>query len=152
MKSQYIKTRNIPETVRKNAYTVRVKPWWLLIILFVVGIVLVAARSYTIGIALPIMILTLFCLLGMPDRILVQFMPEYVLLYNRQNRDECAMIYYDEVVSWQYEYHGSCDLLVFTLTDGTTESVDMYGRYAVSRYMKLYLPHKEVKTARRKSR
>lgn len=151
MRSQYIKIRNIPEEVRKNAYTVRVKPWWLLIILFVLGIILVAARSYTIGIALPIMILTLFCLLGMPDRILMQFMPDYVLLYNCHNRDECALIYYSEVVSWQYEYHRSSDLVVLNLVDGTSQSVDMYGRYAVSRYMKMYLPHKEVRTSRRKN-
>jgi hypothetical protein len=151
MRSQYIRTRNIPDSIRKNARTIRVKPWGLLVGLFVLGIVVVAMRSYTVGIALPILILTLFSLLGMPDRILIQFTPDYMLVYNRHDRQECTMIYYEDVVSWQYEYHRSSDLLVFNLTDGTSEAVDMYSRHAISRCMKTYLPHKEIRTNRRKS-
>lgn len=151
MRSQYIKTRNIPDTVRKNAHTVRVKPWLTLIGIFVIGVVVVAMHSYTVGIALPLMILTLFSLLAMPDRILIQFTPEYMLMYNQHDRSECAMIYYEDVVSWQYEYHRSSDLLVVNLVDGTSQSVDMYGRYAISRFMKMYLPYKEVKSVRRKN-
>lgn len=150
MRSQYIKIRNIPEAVIKSARTVRVKPWGLLIGLFLLGSVLIAVRSYTLGVAVPIMVLTLFSMVAMPDRILVQFASDYLIMYNRQDRSECTILYWDEILSWQYEYHRSSDLLVVELTDGRTESVDMYSKFSIRRYMEAYAPGKEVKSVRRK--
>lgn len=151
MRSQYIKIRNLDPFVVKTAYTIRVKPWWLLWVIFFSGVVLVTFRSYTAGIALPLLILTLFCLFVMPDRILVQFTPDYMIMYNRQDKNEATLIYYDEIVQWQYEYHRSSDTFVVTLKDGSSQSVDMFAKYAISRPMKMFSPFKENKYASRKS-
>lgn len=145
MKSQVIKTRNIPEDVVKNAYSVRVKPWMLLVVTLVVSMVMLILKSYMIGIALPLIVLTLFAILVMPDRVLVQFAPDYLVLYNRKDRDECTIVYWDEIVSWTYEYHGACDLLALTLVDGSTETVEMYSRRSIRKYMKQYAKDKEKK-------
>lgn len=145
MKSQVIKTRNIPGDVLKNAYAVRVKPWALLLVTLFAGVAILIVKSYMIGLALPLVILTLFAILVMPDRILVQFSPEYMILYNRKDREECTLVYWDEVVSWAYEYHGACDCLAVILTDGRTEMVEMYSRRSIRRYMKLYAKGKEIK-------
>lgn len=149
MQSQYIKLRNLDPYVLKTAYAVRVKPWWLLWVIFFSGIILVTLRSYTAKIAVPLLILTLFCLLVMPDRVLVQFGDSYLIMYNRQERNEATLLYYDEIVNWHYEYHRSCDTFVVTMKDGTTHAVDMYSKLAVQRQMKLYAPFKEVKKGRK---
>ena len=76
MKSQYIKIRNVPEEIRKKSVAVHVKPWVLLDLCLAVSIALLIIRSYMAGVVLPIIILTVFALVVMPDRILVQFTPE----------------------------------------------------------------------------
>ncbi|MCI1364091.1 MAG: hypothetical protein LKG62_09170 [Solobacterium sp.] len=153
MKSQYIKIRNVPDEVRRNAASIRVKPWWLLFICLVIGIALLIWKPYMFGIALPMVILTVFALTVMPDRILVQFGSQYMLMYNRSDRSECTMIYYDEIVSWHYEYHRSCDQVIVELVDGSSESVEMYSRMRIRNMMNLYAPGKEMKrsSGRRKA-
>lgn len=145
MKSQVIKTRNIPADVLKSAYAVRVKPWALLLVTLFAGVAILIVKSYMIGLALPLVILTLFAILVMPDRVLVQFAPEYMIMYNRKDREECTLVYWEEIVSWAYEYHGSCDYLAVTLTDGSTEMAEMYSRRSIRRYMKLYAKNKEIR-------
>ena len=55
------------------------------------------------------------------------------------------MIYWDEIVNWKYEYHTSVDLLKVTTVDDNTESVEMYSKWGVRKFMNLYAPGKEVK-------
>lgn len=145
MKTQVIKIRNLPEEVDKTAYAVRVKPWGVLMVVLVAGIVMLILKSYMIGIALPLIILTLFAILGMPDRILVQFMDDYLVMYNRSDRTECTIVYWEEVVSWHYESHHICDRLVLSLVDGTTESVDMYSKRSIAKQMEKFAKGKEKK-------
>ena len=86
----------------------------------------------------------------MPDRILIQFTPDYLVLYNHRDAETCTIIYWDEIVNWQYEYHPSVDKLLINLVNGTSESIEMYSRRAVARYMNQYAPDKEIKSVRRK--
>lgn len=145
MKSQYIKIRNVPEEIRNKSVAIHVKPWVLLDLCLAVSIALLIIRSYMAGVVLPIIILTVFALVVMPDRILVQFTPEYLIMYNKEDRTECTLIYWDEIVSWKYEYHTSVDLLKVTTVDDNTESVEMYSKWGVRKFMNLYAPGKEVK-------
>lgn len=145
MRSQYIKIRNVPEEIRKKSPAVHVKPWGVLYASMIVNSVLLIVRSYMISVALPLIILTLFAIIIMPDRILVQFTDKYLLLYNRPDRSECTLIYWDEIVSWKYEYHSSADLLVLSLVDGNSETVEMYSKRSIRKAMRQYAKDKEVK-------
>lgn len=145
MKSQYIKIRNIDPKIRKESFTVRVKPWPILFAMLIFGIALLVFRSYMLGFALFIIILSVFALTVMPDRILLQFTPDYLLMYNRQDRSECTMLYWDEIVTWSYEYHASSDLLVVKLINDQTEQVDMYSKWIIVKRMQRYAAGKELK-------
>ena len=72
-------------------------------------------------------------------------MPDYLVMYNRKSKDECTLVYWDEVVSWVYEYHNAVDILKLELTDGSIESVEMYSRRSIRKMMNLYAKDKEKK-------
>jgi len=60
------------------------------------------------------------------------------------------MIYYEDIVSWQYEWHSSMDSLILCLTDGSTESLDVYGKCRLGKLMNEHVPGKEIKSIRMK--
>lgn len=145
VKSQVIKTRNLPEDLSRTAYEVHVKPWWFLIIVLVADVFIMILKPYMISLFIPLVILTLFAIFGMPDKVLVQFTPDYLVMYNRKSKDECTLVYWDEVVSWVYEYHNAADVLKLELIDGSIESVEMYSKRSVRKKMNLYAKDKEKK-------
>ena len=145
MKSQYIKIRNVPEEIRKKAPGIHVKPWFVLGLCLIVSVSLLILKPYMIGITLPIVILTIFAMVVMPDRVLLQCTSEYLILYNHNDRTDCTLVYWDEIVSWKYEYHSNVDTLKINLIDDNTESIEMYSKWKVLKIMKKYAPNKEVK-------
>ena len=60
------------------------------------------------------------------------------------------IIYYDELFSWEYEKHGTSDLLVLTLKDGSVETQEMYSRASILSPMNSYAPNKEIRHRKRK--
>lgn len=103
-----------------------------------------------IGIGLFLIMVSIFSLLMLPDRLLVQFNPDYMVLYNHRDRSLCSIVYWDEIVTWQYEYHATHDRLALSLLDGTVQSVELFSKRSVARYLEQYAPGKEVKSSRRK--
>ena len=122
MKSQVIRCRNLPKDPKTYEKIINVKPVGLLIIT-----------------------LSLFCLIVMPDRDLCKFTKDYLVLYNRHNRDECSLIYWDEVVSWHYEWYKTYDQLVIEMIDGSTEIQDMYSIGSIKKSMDHHIPGKMKK-------
>lgn len=147
MRSQEIKIRNLP-ILDTKPYSLRVKPVQILLLIIAVGIYLALQKTGVASTGTVLIILGLFALVLMPDRTLAQFLPAYMILYDNRMRDSCMLIYWDEIVSWSYEWHPGCDLLVITLVDGSTRTADMYSKRSVAKYMNLYAPNKEKKTVR----
>ena len=148
MKSQVIKVHNLPDW-KSQPHTIHVKPVLGLSILTVCGMAMLFSSTLA-GLGLVAVIVTTFALLMMPDRNLIQFTPEYAVLYNHRDPGLCTIVYWDDLVTWQYEYHPSVDQLTFHLVDGSVQSIEMFRKSAVARYMNQYAPGKEVKTSRRK--
>ncbi len=144
MKSQTIKIRNLP-TTSKTIYTVCVKPKGILIFLMFLGLVVSFRSSYYSSTLVCLVMIPMFALCFMPDRELVRFTTDYLIMFNTRNRDQCSIIYWDEIVNWQYEWHPSSDLLVVNLVDGSSQSVDMFSKKSIIKYMNLFLPNKELK-------
>ena len=144
-----IKVKNLPEECA-NAPLVSVKPKILLILLLVVGLILIIFYPYYYIIGMCLLLISIFCIFALPDHELMRFTKDYIVLYNNRDRSLCYMVYWDEIVNWQYEYHTSSDLLVLSLIDGSTQSVDAYSKSSIITYMNTYAPGKEVKTSRRK--
>ncbi|MGP1376577.1 MAG: hypothetical protein ACTTKS_03235 [Bulleidia sp.] len=149
MKSQIIRTRNIPPSTDGRMLHIRVKPTGLLILGLTLGIAsLFGARRFIIlGVLLGSVCLFSFFL---PDRILASFTPEFLALYNQKEKDSAIICYWDEIVQWRYEYHRANDCLVVTLVDGSSQSVEMYARYPLVWYMHRFAPNKEIRSGRMK--
>ena len=144
MRSQVIRIQNLPsdQIIR---HTVHVKPIVLMVVILLVGVAMLFMKPYLLMAALTMILLALFSLFIMPDRKLCEFTDEYLVLYNQPDRSRCYMIYWEDVVSWRYEWHASYDQLVIGLTDGSSEVQEMYSRLSIQYYMDRYAKGKEVK-------
>lgn len=149
MRSQVIRTRNISERSKDYDYIVHVKPLLLLFIMLFAGLLITFLKPYLAIIGISLIILSLFCLIVMPDKDLCKFTKEYMVLFNRRHKDECTLVYYDEIVSWHYEWYKNYDQLVIELVDGSTEIQEMYSYLSIRKTMEIYAPGKMKKTNRR---
>ena len=147
MKSQKIRIRNLPQD-RKIYHKIQLKPITAIFLLLVLGFFVMFMKSYLIYIGLLIILIAVFALFVMPDKILCEFTDDYLVLYNDRDKERCNMVYYEDIVSWQYEWHANCDQVVFNLVDGSSQFQDMYAKYAIKRFLDEYLPNKEVKKKR----
>ena len=143
MKSQVIRKRNLPEGMFVNA-RVQLKPTVFLALMVMAGTLFVAARPYLVLSGIMMVMLGAFCLFVMPEGVLCEFTKEYLILYNRRSSSECMMIYWEDIVSWQYEWHPNADYLIIMLVDGSTESQEVYSK-SIRRLMNTYAPGKEIK-------
>ena len=117
----------------------------LLIVTLIVGVLITILKPYLAMSGISMIVLSLFCLIVMPDRDLCKFTKDYLVLYNRHNRDECSLIYWDEVVSWHYEWYKTYDQLVIEMIDGSTEIQDMYSIGSIKKSMDHHIPGKMKK-------
>ncbi len=142
-----IRVRNLPQVQGKKHF-VRVKPVGFLLFCAIAGILLTFDHSVFAGVGICITLLCLFAEVMLPDRVLAEFTEDYLVLFNTRERDSCSLIYWDEIVNWQYEYHANTDTLVILLIDGSVQRADMYSKNSVSRWLNLYIPGKETKSIR----
>lgn len=148
MKSQRIKIRNLP--IHPDAYekTIYVRPTGILYMLMVIGVCMVFFRKYLLLLGASLVLLSLFGLLVLPDRKLLQFTNKFLIMYNCSDRTECTIVYWDEIVSWQYEYHNTYDQLVIFLTDGDTETQEVYSLHSLRAAMEFHAPGKMRRSVR----
>ena len=149
MKSQMIKTRNLPDWTHQP-HMIHVKPVAFLTLVGLAGIALFVSGTVWVGVGLILSITSVFALLMMPDRILIQFTPDYMILYNHRERETCTVIYWEDLVNWQYEFHPNYDTLSCFLTDGSVQRIDLYAKRPAAKYLNQYAPGKEIKNVRMK--
>lgn len=145
MKSQVIKIRNLPQDPKFYEKIVNVKPIGLLLLLLLIGALLCVFKPYLIVIGLSMCALSIFALIVMPDKELCRFTKDFLVLYNRHKRDECYLCYWDEVVSWHYEWDKKYDALVVDMIDGSTQVQSMYSYISIKRSMEQHIPGKMKK-------
>ena len=145
MKSKVLKIRNLPEDMQ-ILNEVKVKPIGTLIFLLLASGLFILSGSTIAVLGVVLLAVSIYALLVMPDRILMQFTEDYVVLYNRKNRDECMLIYWDEIMRWQYQKHNNEDMLVLNLIDGQTEAIECFNRNRTVSYFKIYAKDKEIQT------
>jgi len=150
MKSQRILIRNVPDDGLIKRKKIAVKPVIQLLCVLFLGFVLVFVNRPLALLAITMILISAFSLLFLPDRTLCEFTANWMVVYNQHNRQECMMIYYEDIVSWQYEWHSSMDSLILCLTDGSTESLDVYGKCRLGKLMNEHVPGKEIKSIRMK--
>lgn len=144
MKSSLIKIENLPSDV-VSQHTIRLKPLGLLIFGFLFGIFCYVINSPVSELGLFIAVLCVFLFMMLPDRILIQFCEKYLLLYSKEDNGQVRMLYYDEIIKYQYISASSADTLTFTLEDGSSYSIEIYGKKKMEKLLEEKLPFKAVK-------
>lgn len=143
MKSQLVRTRNLPKA--EIVYRINVKPTIWLGLLIVVSIGLLFLRSYFFVAGLMMLMICVFSLTVMPDHTLCAFTNDFLILYNKQDRHFCQMIYWDEIVQWRYESYPMMDYLMIDLEDGSLEMLECYSPYKICKYMNQFAKGKQRK-------
>ncbi len=149
MKSKEIRVRNLPQDDVPYD-VVNVKPTVFLAIAMVAGISILWIRSYLQIVGVMVIMVSLFSLLMLPDRVLCELHHDYMVFYNRHERTECTIIYYEDIISWHYEWNPSSDQIVVSLVDGSVQTQELYGKHRIAKWLNLFAAGKEVKRVNRK--
>ena len=149
MKSKEIRVRNLPKD-DVPFYVSNVKPTSFLIIAMIAGISFLWIRSYLQVIGVMVIMVSLFSLLMLPDCKLYEIHQDYIVFYNRHDKSECFIIYYEDIVSWHYEWNPSFDQLVISLVDGSVEKQEVYAKYRIEKWLNSLAPCKQAKKNHRK--
>ncbi len=147
MDSKELKKYNLPED-RLLLAAIDAKPSVVLFMVFMVGMILMVARRYGVGIIMSLLAITAY--VALPSRILIEFYQNYLVLYNHANKNDCEMIYYDEVVKWRYVYGVSYDYVEIVLIDDSTHTIDAFSRSRFEGFLNRFLRDKKDKTKRKK--
>lgn len=148
MKTQKIRVRNLSEARIRQGINVHVKPLPVLTSMLAIGAILIIASPNLIVAGLSLILVSIFMITILPDRVLITFLDDCMVLYNQQDRSMCMLIYYDEVVNWQYIYHAKYDEIIFTLVDGSKEVQEMYSLNSVVVALDDHLKGKQLKSLR----
>ena len=149
MKSKEIRVRNLPKD-DVPFYVSNVKPTSFLIVAMIAGISFLWIRSYLQVIGVMVIMVSLFSLLMLPDCKLYEIHQDYIVLYNRHDKSECFIIYYEDIVSWHYEWNPSFDQLVISLVDGSVEKQEVYAKYRIEKWLNSLPQGKQAKKNHRK--
>lgn len=109
---------------------------------------MIIANASFILTGLGLIVVGIFGITIFPDRVLITFLDDCMVLYNQQDRSMCMLVYYDEVVHWQYVYRKQYDQLVITLVDGSREVQDMYSYSSVFQQLTEHMAGKQIRSIR----
>ena len=149
MKSKELKNYNLPENRAYNE-AIEAKPMVLLLVIMGIGFILMLLKEYIVGISL--FLLGASCLIFLPNRRIIEFYDEYMILYNKARKDEFNVVYYDDVKSWDYKTRVSMDELTITLNDDSIQKIDAFSRIEFENDLNKYLKDKKVVYENRSNR
>lgn len=143
MRSKELKVYNLP-TDKQALAIIDAKPYGLLMAVLVLGVCLILFRISTMyGIAT--IVVGSCAIMFLPKTILVEFYDDHLVLHNKASKDDCVIIYYEDVTSFIYVRGSLKDYLEIALEDGSIEKVEAYSRIVFEAYMNHYCPGK-IKT------
>lgn len=147
MKSQVIKIRNIP-SFPLAVQTISLKPTLFLIVLAIVGFMMIALYPMYSYFGATLIAIAIFALVMIPDKKIMEVTTKYLILYNCKDRESCRLVFWDEILYWQYISKSDCDELRIELVNHEIEKVQAFSRKKFTKYMKEYAKDKEVKGKR----
>ena len=143
MRSKELKTYNLP-TDSYFVTEINAKPTILFLVLILLGVAsLFLSFSRIYGVTLICVGLTGICF--MPRVVLMEFYNDYLVLYNKADKNTCEIIYYDEVDSWHYSWSTTRDYLVIKLLDGSEERIEAFSKTIFEVAMLRFLKDKHIR-------
>ena len=146
MKSKELKTYNLPSERLVNS-SINAKPIGLFIFLIAAGLIMTfIQKTQVIGVMMW-MGASVF-MMFLPSRVLAEFSDDYVVLYNRADRNDCVLVYYEDVVSWKYDRGVTEDELTINLEDGTSTRIEAFSKTLFESRFNQYLREKKEKSSK----
>lgn len=142
-----IRTENIDSTIPVSD-TIRLKPFLVLVVVFALGISCYALDLPYSEIGLFVSIICVFFFIALPDRVLLQFTDRSVYLFAPETPGEVRILYFDEIVSYRYDVGRKFDVLTFVMNDGSSYSIEVYGKRKLKKILEAKLPFKDGSTKR----
>ena len=143
MKSKELKTYNLPVDNPLIAQ-IDAKPNFLFVIL-----ICLALASFVVDIPNIYGVITLtfslIALIYMPRVVLMEFYNEYLIMYNTADKDNCVLIYYDEITSWYYSWGANRDYLCIELVNGNEERIEAFSKTLFESNMNRFVKDKRRK-------
>lgn len=149
MKSKELKNYNLPDNRTFNQ-SLEAKPMRFLVLMMLLGFILLLAKRYTSGVAL--FFFGAACLIFLPNRRMIEFYDNHMIVYNKARKDECNIIYYEDVKSWEYRVKVSCDELIINMEDGTIQKVDGFSKSEYENCLNKYIKDKKIQNENRSNR
>ena len=144
MRSKELKTYNLPSDDQLISQ-IDAKPSFVFYVLIVMGLVFFVYNHYN-PYGLFVAVVALIALIYMPRVVLMEFYYNYMILYNKANKSNCVLIYYDEVISWSYMRGANRDFLVVELIDGSEELIEGFSKTLFVSNMNRFLKDKYKKS------
>lgn len=141
MKSKELKTYNLPaEDVLVSS--IDAKPSFLFGLFIIIGIFMYFTSVPTLY-SVTLIMASLVLLLFMPKVTLMEFFQDYMIMYNKADKNTCVLIYYDEVSSWHYSWSTNRDYLYVELADGSEERIEAFSKTLFESNMNRFLKEKK---------
>ena len=145
MKSKELKTYNLPMDNTLIAQ-IDAKPTFLFVILICLGILSLTFKMDPIYGAIMISF-SLIALIYLHKVVLLEFYTDYLVMYNKADKDNCVVVYYDEIASWHYAWGANRDYLCIELSDGNEEIIEAFSKSLFEGNMNRFLKDKHKKNA-----
>ncbi|MBO7676520.1 MAG: hypothetical protein J6S49_03290 [Erysipelotrichaceae bacterium] len=143
MRTKELKTYNLPSDSQVIAQ-IDAKPNLLFFILICMGLIsFVYNHDNPYGVFMTIV--SVIALIYMPRVVLMEFYQDYMVMYNKADKTNCVLIYYDEVVSWTYVWGANRDFLVVEMEDGSEELIEAFSKTIFESNMNRFLRDKRKK-------
>lgn len=145
MKSKELKTYNLPEDNTVIAQ-IDAKPTSVFVLL-----ILIALFTFLLDISnvygVILLCVSIVCLIYLPRVLLMEFYQDYLVLYNKADKNSCVLIYYEDVVSWSYSRGANRDYLFIELSDGSQEKIEAFSRSVFESNMNRFMKDKKRKNS-----
>ena len=143
MRSKELKTHNLPADNQTLAQ-IDAKPTSLFAILICMGLAFFV-MDHTNPYGVFMTLVAVIALIYMPRVVMMEFYQDYMIMYNKADKTNCVLIYYDEVVSWNYVWGANRDFLLVELVDGNEEIIEAFSKTISESNMNRFLRDKRKK-------
>lgn len=149
VKSKNLKIRNLPQN-KKCMACINSKPYLFILFFLCIGGYALWKGYYVVGaIVVAIFLFNLCCI---PNKIVTEFYDEYAVYYYEQEKDECFILFWEDIASWMYHSKmNDLDMIEIELVNGASICFKCLSKPKTLKYFQKYVASKRRVKAKRRS-
>lgn len=146
VRSKLLKIRNIPQG-HKLIDCINTKPYFVFSVLGSIGLLLVLREKYMI-LGILLVFVAVYSFLFIKNERLIEFYDDYCVFYRMNaNKDECFLLFWNDISAWEIHPGSEYDELSVTLRDQRKIVLKCVCKHKLTRYFKRYVNREEQETA-----